>query len=74
MGASTDAEARPRFPSPLIEPDVRISRCRPDFVCGPKNRDRYARAPVSRRGSSFACLAAVVAPLAPCATRTLRAE
>jgi hypothetical protein len=28
MGASTDAEAPPRFPSPLIKPDVRISRIR----------------------------------------------
>src|SRR5215475_4243526 len=28
MGASTDAEATPRFPSPLIKPDVRIARIR----------------------------------------------
>jgi hypothetical protein len=28
MGASTDTEASPRFPSPLIKPDVRISRIR----------------------------------------------
>jgi hypothetical protein len=26
MGASTDTEAPPRFPSPLIKPDVRIAR------------------------------------------------
>jgi hypothetical protein len=28
MGASTDDDAPPRFPSPLIKPDVRISRIR----------------------------------------------
>ena len=28
MGASTDAGAPPRFPSPLIKPDVQISRIR----------------------------------------------
>jgi len=28
MGASTDAEAPPRFPSPLIKPDARVSRIR----------------------------------------------
>jgi hypothetical protein len=32
MGASTDAEAPPRFPSPLIKPDVRIMW--PPELCG----------------------------------------
>ena len=28
LGARTDAEATPRFPTPLIKPDVRLSRIR----------------------------------------------
>jgi hypothetical protein len=38
MGASTDAEAPPRFPSPLIKPDGRISR----ILCGaPHNAEDF---------------------------------
>jgi DNA invertase Pin-like site-specific DNA recombinase len=36
IGASTDAQRRPRFPSPLIKPDVRISRIK----CGRAHKIR----------------------------------
>src|SRR3954451_13743011 len=39
MGASADAETPPRFPSPLIKPDVRISRIRlSDWISSPSSR------------------------------------
>src|SRR5215813_11033699 len=41
MGASTSAEALPRFPSPLIKPDVRIARIRlSDWISPPDSRTR----------------------------------
>ncbi|MCX6635883.1 MAG: type II toxin-antitoxin system HicA family toxin [Acidobacteria bacterium] len=39
MGASTDAEAPPRFPSPLIKPDVRVSRT----LCGAPHKMRWTK-------------------------------
>jgi len=40
MGASTDAEAPPRFPSPLIKPDMRISRHPAFRLASPQTHER----------------------------------